>query len=155
MEQDFSALLTHIRSDGRTLRHTHSYRPHSSRENTVYSPGLPHKEWRKQALVSEAVSYHTPKAQATQVSIGGQTGGQNGLYPHNRLLSRLKKGILTHATARMTLEDSWLIRSEITQSPMGRYCTIPLTRGTKSHQTHGNRKQTVGSPGVGVGAMGV
>ena len=77
------------------------------------------------------------------------------LYPHNRILFRLKKRILTHATTWMNLEDCRLITlSEITQSLTGRYYMIPLTGDAQSCQTHGDRKQTGGSQGTGVGGVG-
>ena len=58
-----------------------------------------------------------------------------------------RKGILTHATIGMNLDDMML--SEISQTRKGKYCVVPLTEAPWRSQTPRGRKQNRGYQGLG------
>ena len=58
-----------------------------------------------------------------------------------------RKGILTHATIGMNLDDMML--SEISQTRKGKYCVVPLTEAPWRSQTPRGRKQNSGCRGWG------
>ena len=75
--------------------------------------------------VHSGIIHHSQKKKANQVSMDKQ----NVLYTIYYLVLK-RKQTLTHATAKMSLEDSVL--SEMSQAQKDWYCMIPLIWGTLS-----------------------